>query len=31
MQFYLGQPDFLAELMGCFDPLDFSMMVLEQE
>ena len=31
MQFYLGHPDFLEELMGCFDPFDFSMLVLELE
>jgi bacillithiol biosynthesis cysteine-adding enzyme BshC len=31
MQFYLGRPDFLEELMGCFDPFDFSMLVLELE
>lgn len=31
MQFYLGDPDFLTELMACFDPLDFSMMVLALE
>ena len=31
MQFYLGRPNFLEELMGCFDPFDFSMLVLELE
>ena len=31
MQFYLGRPDFLEELMACFDPFDFSMLVLELE
>jgi hypothetical protein len=31
MQFYLGRPDFLDALIDCFDPFDFSMMVLELE
>ncbi|EAZ82399.1 bacillithiol biosynthesis cysteine-adding enzyme BshC [Algoriphagus machipongonensis] len=29
MQFYLAQPDLLDELLDCFDPLDFRMMVLD--
>lgn len=29
MQFYLENPDLIDELLACFDPLDFRMMVLE--
>lgn len=29
MQFYLANPDFIVDLMACFDPLDFTMIVLE--
>lgn len=29
MQFYLANPLLIEELLECFDPLDFSMMVLE--
>jgi bacillithiol synthase len=29
MQFYLANPDLIVDLLGCFDPLDFNMMVLE--
>jgi bacillithiol synthase len=29
MQFYLNNPELIEELLGCFDPLDFNMMVLE--
>jgi bacillithiol biosynthesis cysteine-adding enzyme BshC len=29
MQFYLNNPELIEELLGCFDPLDFKMMVLE--
>ena len=29
MQFYLGNPDLIDDLIACFDPLDFNMMVLE--
>jgi bacillithiol biosynthesis cysteine-adding enzyme BshC len=29
MQFYLGNPDLIDDLISCFDPLDFNMMVLE--
>ncbi|MBC6367157.1 bacillithiol biosynthesis cysteine-adding enzyme BshC [Algoriphagus sp. AK58] len=29
MQFYLSHPDLLEELLGCFDPFDYQMMVLE--
>ncbi len=29
MQFYLANPDLIEELLACFDPLDFNMMVLE--
>lgn len=28
MQFYLDNPDLITELLDCFDPLDFRMMVL---
>ncbi|RAI87051.1 bacillithiol biosynthesis cysteine-adding enzyme BshC [Algoriphagus yeomjeoni] len=31
MQFYLGNPDLITELLDCFDPLDFRMMVLSDE
>ncbi len=31
MQFYLSNPDLILELLDCFDPLDFRMMVLENE
>lgn len=31
MQFYLGAPDLIEDLLACFDPLDFNMMVLELE
>ena len=31
MQFYLAQPDLIQHLLDCFDPLDFRMMVLENE
>jgi bacillithiol synthase len=29
MQFYLNNPELIEELLGCFDPLEFKMMVLE--
>lgn len=29
MQFYLENPDLIDELLDCFDPLDFRMMVLD--
>lgn len=29
MQFYLSHPDLVEELLGCFDPFDNQMMVLE--
>ncbi|HSF54777.1 MAG TPA: bacillithiol biosynthesis BshC, partial [Algoriphagus sp.] len=29
MQFYLSNPALIEDLMACFDPLDFNMMVLE--
>jgi bacillithiol biosynthesis cysteine-adding enzyme BshC len=29
MQFYLSNPDLVEDLLACFDPLDFNMMVLE--
>ncbi len=29
MQFYLSSPELISELLACFDPLDFRMMVLE--
>lgn len=29
MQFYLDNPELIGELLDCFDPLDFRMMVLE--
>lgn len=29
MQFYLSHPDLISDLLDCFDPLDFRMMVLE--
>ncbi|OOG69564.1 bacillithiol biosynthesis cysteine-adding enzyme BshC [Algoriphagus sp. A40] len=29
MQFYLSNPALVEDLMACFDPLDFNMMVLE--
>ena len=29
MQFYLANPELIEDLLGCFDPLDFNMMVLE--
>lgn len=29
MQFYLDNPELIEELLDCFDPLDFRMMVLE--
>jgi uncharacterized protein YllA (UPF0747 family) len=28
MQFYLSNPDLIQDLLDCFDPLDFRMMVL---
>ncbi|WP_192347727.1 bacillithiol biosynthesis cysteine-adding enzyme BshC [Algoriphagus sp. Y33] len=31
MQFYLSNPDLISELLDCFDPLDFRMMVLAHE
>jgi bacillithiol biosynthesis cysteine-adding enzyme BshC len=31
MQYYLGNPELISELLDCFDPLDFRMMVLENE
>lgn len=31
MQFYLDNPDLISELLDCFDPLDFRMMVLGNE
>lgn len=31
MQFYLGNDELIHELLNCFDPLDFRMMVLEYE
>ena len=31
MQFYLGNDEMIEELLDCFDPLDFRMMVLENE
>ncbi len=31
MQFYLANPDLISELLDCFDPLDFRMMVLTNE
>jgi bacillithiol synthase len=31
MQFYLGNPEFIQQLLDCFDPLEFKMMVLEVE
>lgn len=31
MQFYLSNPDLISELLACFDPLDFRMMVLANE
>lgn len=31
MQFYLSDSDLISELLDCFDPLDFRMMVLENE
>lgn len=31
MQFYLSNPELISELMECFDPLDFRMMVLTNE
>ncbi|WP_339751406.1 bacillithiol biosynthesis cysteine-adding enzyme BshC [Algoriphagus aquimarinus] len=31
MQFYLSNPDLISELLDCFDPLDFRMMVLANE
>jgi bacillithiol biosynthesis cysteine-adding enzyme BshC len=29
MQFYLAHPSLIEDLLGCFDPLEFKMMVLE--
>ncbi|WP_296701092.1 bacillithiol biosynthesis cysteine-adding enzyme BshC [Algoriphagus sp.] len=29
MQFYLSDPELVNDLLNCFDPLDFSMMVLD--
>ena len=29
MQFYLSNPSLIEDLLGCFDPLEFNMMVLE--
>ncbi|MEN2281851.1 bacillithiol biosynthesis cysteine-adding enzyme BshC [Algoriphagus sp. SE2] len=29
MQFYLSQPELIDDLLACFDPLDFRMMVLD--
>ncbi|GAA0878563.1 bacillithiol biosynthesis cysteine-adding enzyme BshC [Algoriphagus jejuensis] len=29
MQFYLARPSLIDDLLACFDPLDFNMMVLE--
>lgn len=31
MQFYLANPDLIEDLLGCFDPLDFKMIVLAYE
>ncbi|PZX54746.1 bacillithiol biosynthesis cysteine-adding enzyme BshC [Algoriphagus ratkowskyi] len=31
MQFYMSNPHLISELLDCFDPLDFRMMVLENE
>jgi bacillithiol biosynthesis cysteine-adding enzyme BshC len=31
MQFYLGNPDLIEDLIACFDPLDYTMMVLETQ
>ncbi|TXE12544.1 bacillithiol biosynthesis cysteine-adding enzyme BshC [Algoriphagus aquimarinus] len=31
MQFYLSNPNLISELLDCFDPLDFRMMVLANE
>ena len=31
MQFYLGNPSLILELLDCFDPFDFRMMVLSDE
>ena len=31
MQFYLSNPELITELLACFDPLDFRMMVLSDE
>lgn len=30
-QFYLGNPNLISEMLECFDPLDFRMIVLEDE
>ena len=29
MQFYLSNPEFIEDLIACFDPFDYTMMVLE--
>ncbi|MEP1088582.1 bacillithiol biosynthesis cysteine-adding enzyme BshC [Algoriphagus sp.] len=31
MQFYLSNPELIASLLDCFDPMDFKMMVLADE
>lgn len=31
MQFYLAKPDLIDDLLRCFDPLDFNMIVLQYE
>lgn len=31
MQFYLSNPELISQLLDCFDPLDFRMMVLSDE
>ncbi len=31
MQFYLARPELIDDLLSCFDPLDFNMLVLQYE
>ncbi|WP_026951897.1 bacillithiol biosynthesis cysteine-adding enzyme BshC [Algoriphagus mannitolivorans] len=31
MQFYLSNPDLISQLLGCFDPLEFEMIVLKHK
>lgn len=31
MKFYLGNPEFIEELFGAFDPLDFNFIILSQD